>query len=112
MVKRRHRLPEGIEKGINDRSWKIYKIIWACKLLEGFRMVPFIGHVNIGKTTLISSILGENVGDVGIRRHTLVAALYRFMNDIFIIDFIGTNAGEEIPSLSKVLEYYEKVADL
>ena len=67
-------------------------------------MVPFRGHENVGKTTLISLILGENVGDVGIRRHTLVTALYRFMNDIFIIDFPGTDVGEERPG-----EYYEKV---
>ena len=65
-------------------------------------MVPFRGHENIGKDTLISLILGENFGDVGIRTHTLASTLYGFVNDIFIIDFIGTNVGEEIPSLSKV----------
>ena len=102
MVKRRHRLPEGIEKGINDRSWKIYKIIWACKLLEGFIMVAFIGPKKVGKNTLISSILKENVGDVGFTTHTLASTLNGFTNDIFIIDFPGIDAGEVIPGLSKV----------
>ena len=32
-------------------------------------MVAFIGPENFGKNSLISSILGENVGDVGFTTH-------------------------------------------
>jgi GTP-binding protein EngB required for normal cell division len=111
-VKERQGLPEGIVKDIEDRAWKIYKIIWACKLLDGFRMAAFIGPENVGKTTLINSILGENVGVVGFTTHTSAASLYRFTQDILIIDFPGINGGGERAGLSKVWEYYEKVADL
>lgn len=112
VVKRRQGLPDGIVTDITDRAWKIYKIIRACKLLEGFRMVAFIGPENVGKTTLINSILGENVGAVGFTTHTSSATLYRFTNDIFIVDFPGTDAGGERAGLSRVWEYYEKFADL
>jgi GTP-binding protein EngB required for normal cell division len=111
-MKSRKWLPEDIVKDIGNRAWKMFKIISACKLLEGFRMAAFIGPENVGKTTLINSILGENVGDVGSTTHTSAATLYRFANDIFIIDFPGTDAGGERAGLSKVWEYYEKVADL
>ena len=75
-------------------------------------MVAFIGPENVGKTTLISSILGENVRDVWFTTDTLSTNIYRFFNYIFIIDFLGIDLGEEIPGRSKVWEYYEKVAKL
>jgi len=75
-------------------------------------MAALIGPENVGKTTLINSILGENVGAVGFTTHTSAATLHRFTNDIFIIDFPGIDAGGERADLSKVWECYENVADL
>jgi len=111
-LKIRQEPPEGIVIDIEDRAWNIYKIIWACKLLKGFIMTPFIEPENVGKTILINSILVKKVGDVGFMTHTPVTTLYRFTKDIFIIDFPGTNAGKERVGPSKVWEYYEKVVDL
>lgn len=58
--------------------------------LERLRFVTFIGSENAGKTTLINSILGEDVGGVGFTIHTTAATPYRFRDDIFVVDFPGT----------------------
>lgn len=111
-VKRTQWLPEGILTDIANRAWKMYKIISACELLEGLSMAAFIGPENAGKTTLINSTLGRTVEEEGFTKHTLAATMHNFIDDIFIIDFPGTEAGGERVPLSKVWENYDKVADL
>lgn len=111
-MKTRKWLPEDIVKDIGNRAWKMFKIISACKLLEGLRMTAFIGPENAGKTTLINSTLGKTVEEVGFTRHTLGATMHSFTDDKFIIDFPGTEAGGERAHLSKLWKDYEKVADL
>lgn len=74
--------------------------------------MTFIGSENAGKTTLINSILGEDVGGVGFTIHTTAATPYRFRDDIFVVDFPGTDGGGNRAHLSKIWEEYENVADL
>lgn len=111
-VKRRESLPEVLQADIEERSGKMFKIITACNSLESLRFATFIGPENAGKTTLINSILGENVGDVGFTTHTRAATPYRFTDDIFLVDFPGTDGGGDRAHLSTIWEEYEKVANL
>lgn len=111
-VKRRQSLPEVLQADIEERSGKMFKIIKACNSLESLRFATFIGPENAGKTTLINSILGENVGDVGFTTHTRAATPYRFTDDIFLVDFPGTDGGGDRAHLSNIWEEYEKVANL
>ena len=90
----------------------MYNIISACKLLEWLNITTFLGPENSGKSTLINSTLGKVVQEVGFTKHTLTATMQSFTDDIFIVDFLGTQAGGERAHLSKVWEDYEKVADL
>jgi len=90
----------------------MFEIITACNALERLRFVTFIGPQNAGKTTLINSILGEDVGGVGFTTHTTAATPYMFRDNIFVVDFPGTDGGGNRAHLSKIWEEYEKVADL
>ena len=56
--------------------------------------------------------MGKAVQEVGFTKHTLTATMQSFIDDIFIVDFPGTQADGERSHLSKVWEDYEKVADL
>jgi len=112
MVKTRQALQEGLQKDIEKRASMMYKVRTASNLLESLRFAAFIGPENAGKTTLINSILGDNVGGVGFTTHTTAATPYRFRDDIFLVDFPGTDGGGDRAHLSKIWEDYEKVADL
>ena len=49
---------------------------------------------------------------MGFTTHTLATTLYGFINATFIIDILGTDAGEERLGLPKVWEFYAKIANL
>lgn len=108
----RQSLPEALQADIEERTSKMFEIITACNSLERLRFVTFIGPENAGKTTLINSILGEDVGGVGFTTHTTAATPYSFRDNIFVVDFPGTDGGGNRAHLSKIWEEYEKVADL
>lgn len=111
-VKNTQSLPEEIQPDIKERTRKMFEIITACNSLERLRFVTFIGPENAGKTTLINSILGEDVGGVGFTTHTTAATPYMFRDNIYVVDFPGTDGGGNRAHLSKIWEEYEKVADL
>lgn len=111
-VKNTQCLPEEIQADIKERRRKMFEIITACNSLKRLRFVTFIGPENAGKTTLINSILGEDVGAVGFTTHTTAATPYMFRDNIFVVDFPGTDGGGNRAHLSEIWEEYEKVADL